>query len=152
MAGPSTLTRLADAVATLGPLGRWPWGPGTLVSALLAALWLVPIPWSAWAAALVVVALGGAEASDRAERTLGHDDGRIVIDEAAGMMLALLAVPHTPTGIVAAFAAFRFFDIVKPPPIRRLQAVPGGWGVMLDDLAAGAIAAVVAGLAYELAG
>ena len=139
-------------IATLGPVGLWPWGPGTLASAVTAALWPLGLPVAAWAGAAAGLTMIGVIASDRAERSLGHDDGRIVIDETAGMAVALLAAPPGWTGALAALALFRFFDIAKPPPIGRLQAVPGGWGVMLDDLAAGAAAAAVLAGGRALAG
>lgn len=130
-------------IATLGPVGLWPWGPGTLASALVAALWPLGLPLAAWGAIAAGLTMIGVSAAERAERSLGHDDGRIVIDEAAGMAVALLAAPPGWRGALAAFALFRFFDIAKPPPLGRLQDAPGGWGVMLDDLGAGAAAAAV---------
>jgi phosphatidylglycerophosphatase A len=83
-------------------------------------------------------------------RTLGREDpGCIVIDEIAGQLLAASAVPllpaapgHAAGSWVFAFLLFRFFDVAKPGPIRRAQELPGGWGVVADDLAAGAAAAV----------
>lgn len=137
----------ACRIATLGPFGYWPWGPGTLASALVAlGWWAAPVPRWAWALALLVLTVTGIAVCGRAEERLGRDDGRIVIDELAGMGLALLAVPHTAAGTGLAFALFRAFDILKPPPIGRLQDLPRGWGVMGDDLAAGAAAAAVAGI------
>lgn len=148
----STRGRVAEEIAILGPVGRWPWGPGTLAAALVSPVWLIGIAWPLWAALVVLTTFAGAAMSELAERTYGHDHGRIVIDELTGMMLTLMAVPHTPEGIVAAFIAFRFFDIVKPPPIRGLQDIPGGWGVMLDDLGAAAVAAVVLGAIFWFVG
>ena len=125
-------------------MGYWPLGPGTVASALATlAWWALPAPWFVWLGVVAAVTVMGVVAAGRAERVLGHDDGRIVIDEVAGMGIALLAAPRTWAGAVAAFALFRLFDIVKPPPVGRLQRVPGGWGVMIDDLAAGLIAAVL---------
>ena len=141
---PDGLTSLSVRIATLGPVGYWPWGPGTLASALVTALWLaLPWPWALWLAVVVLWTAAGTPAAGRAERSLGHDDGRIVIDEAAGMGLALLAAPRTWPAAAIAFALFRVFDIFKPPPLGRLQRVRGGWGVMLDDLGAGAAAALL---------
>jgi phosphatidylglycerophosphatase A len=138
-------------IATVGPVGHWPWGPGTLASALVAALWWrMPAPGWAWLAGLVAVIAVGLVTAGRAEVELGRDDGRIVIDEVAGMGLASIAVPHTLVGAGIAFALFRVLDIWKPPPIGRAQDLPGGWGVMADDLAAGAAAAVLAGLGLAL--
>jgi phosphatidylglycerophosphatase A len=150
---PDRLTSTAVVIATLGPVGHWPVGPGTLASALVTALWLVlPWPWAAWLAVVVLWTMMGVPLTDRAETVLGHDDGRIVIDEAAGMGLALLATPRVWTGALAAFALFRLFDILKPPPVGSLQRAPGGWGVMADDLAAGALTAVVVAAGFALWG
>ena len=137
------MTRVATAIATLGPVGYWPWGPGTVASALTALVWRLPWPWTAWLALALVTVYVGAETSDRAETVLGHDDGRIVIDEVAGMAIALLAAPPTWVGAGIAFALFRLLDIAKPPPVGRAQDAPGGWGVMLDDVAAGVLAAAL---------
>lgn len=138
-------------IATVGPVGHWPWGPGTLASALVAVLWWrLPTPGWAWVVGLVAVTAAGLVAAGRAEAELGRDDRRIVIDEVAGMGLASIAVPHTLVGAGIAFALFRVFDIWKPPPIGRAQDLPGGWGVMVDDLAAGAAAALLAGLGLAL--
>jgi phosphatidylglycerophosphatase A len=132
----------AVGIATLGPVGYWPVGPGTLASALVGLLWRVlPWPWTAWVALLLVLSGVGTVAAGRAERALGHDDRRIVIDEAVGMGIALLAAPRTWAGAAIAFALFRLFDIVKPPPLGRLQQAPAGWGIMLDDIGAGLVAA-----------
>ncbi|HMH34477.1 MAG TPA: phosphatidylglycerophosphatase A, partial [Puia sp.] len=67
----------------------------------------------------------------------GKDNQRIVIDEWAGMCVALLWIPLFPRYILPAFLLFRFFDIVKPLFIKKLEQLPGGWGVMFDDLLAG---------------
>lgn len=66
-----------------------------------------------------------------------HDPSVVVIDEVAGMWCSLLTVPHIPWYYVSAFIIFRLMDIAKPGPIRRLQQWPGGWGIVMDDLAAG---------------
>jgi len=99
------------------------------------------------------VGLLGVVVSGPVCRALGAEDpGCIVIDEIAGQLLACAAVPlfwPYSSGIVEAgawigsFFLFRFFDIVKPGPIRRVQSLPGGWGVVVDDVLAGLAAAVV---------
>ncbi|MBW3660032.1 MAG: phosphatidylglycerophosphatase A [Gemmatimonadetes bacterium] len=137
------MTRAATAAATLGPIGYWPWGPGTVASAITAALWMLPWPGWAWSTVVAGSIVAGAAVADRAEAVLGHDDGRIVIDEVAGMGIALLAAPRGWVGAGVAFALFRFLDIAKPPPLGRLQAVRGGWGVMLDDVVAGLVGAAL---------
>ena len=81
----------------------------------------------------------------RAEKALGvTDPGCIVIDEIAGMAVALLGMPFTPVNCLAGFILFRFFDILKPPPVRQLDRnMGGGWGIVLDDIAAGILANIV---------
>ncbi|MGH7558609.1 MAG: phosphatidylglycerophosphatase A family protein [Gemmatimonadota bacterium] len=134
-------------IATLGPVGYWPWGPGTFASALVGIVWwTVPVPGWAWLALLVLVTAVGIASAGRAEESLGPDDGRIIIDEVTGMGLAAVVVPHTLAGTGLAFVLFRVFDILKPPPVGRMQDLPRGWGVMADDVAAGALAALVGGI------
>ncbi|MFN3666624.1 MAG: phosphatidylglycerophosphatase A, partial [Sediminibacterium sp.] len=67
----------------------------------------------------------------------GKDSGKVVIDEAAGMMISLLFVPPTLPYIITGFVLFRILDITKPLLIRKTESLPGGWGVMLDDVIAG---------------
>ena len=80
----------------------------------------------------------GTWASQDAERSLGgKDPGAIVIDEVAGMALSVLTLPLTPAVLIAGFVLFRVFDVVKPYPANALQRLPGGVGVMIDDVVAG---------------
>lgn len=110
--------------------------------------------------ALIILALGGKLAliiailalfpiglwaSKKFEEMTGtHDNSMIVIDEVVGIWITLLATTLSPLSILAAFALFRFFDILKPWPVSWLDnKVPGAWGVMLDDVAAGKIACLI---------
>lgn len=138
-------SRLALALASAGYTGFFPLAPGTVGSAVGLALW-----WAMRAAGASVVVEGlvvagllvvGAWAATVAEGRLGTTDpGPVVIDEVMGMCVTLVAAPLTwPSGLLG-FFLFRVFDIVKPPPARRLEKVHGGWGIMLDDLAAGVYA------------
>lgn len=140
--------RIAVLAATLLGLGRWPWAPGTLTSAVTAAAayLLGPPPARVLAAAGLAVAAPGAWAAHLAERELGRDARAITVDEVAGMLVALAGAPPTPAGYAAAFLLFRVFDVLKPWPAGRLQDAPGGVGVVADDLAAGVLAAAVAAL------
>lgn len=80
----------------------------------------------------------GTWTSDEAERSLGKDSGHIVIDEFCGYLVSVLFLPKTIGCLFAAFVLFRLFDIFKPPPIRWIErTVPGGAGIMLDDVMAG---------------
>ena len=133
-------------VATGFGAGYVPRAPGTVGSLLALALW-----WPAGLcglgpyAALVAIAIGiGVPITGRAARTLGRRDPSMVVwDEIAGMGVALCAVPHRVLWFAAAFGLFRLFDIVKPFPIARLEALPGGYGIMADDVLAGVYAALL---------
>jgi phosphatidylglycerophosphatase A len=91
----------------------------------------------------VVVTLVGIPAATRAARGAGRKDPQfVVIDEVAGQLVALIAVPLAWKSFLAGFILFRAFDIVKPPPVRRLEAIPDGAGIVLDDISAGLYALV----------
>lgn len=126
-------------LASLGPAGWSKVAPATAGSALVTLIaWFLPVPsLPMFFALLVLGTLVAVWAAGEAEKDLGHDAGPIVIDEAIGMTLALLFAPHRLTVFVAAFFLFRFFDIWKPLGAREAQALPGGWGVVADDIIAG---------------
>ncbi|MGD0268221.1 MAG: phosphatidylglycerophosphatase A [Candidatus Sulfotelmatobacter sp.] len=135
----------ATLVATFFGIGRLRPGPGSWASAATVLLWaalayaLAPslrMP-SAIALALVVTLIG-IPAATRVARGSGIKDPQfVVIDEVAGQLVALIAVPLTWKSFLAGFILFRAFDIVKPPPVRQLEALPEGTGIVLDDVAAG---------------
>jgi phosphatidylglycerophosphatase A len=136
-------------VATLGGIGRAPVAPGTVASAVtVIALWLLALGPLALTALLIVVTVLGTWAAEGAERALGRgkDPGAIVIDEVAGMILAVLAVPPTPAVLALAFLLFRVFDVTKPFPANVSQRLRGGLGVMVDDLVAGLYALALVAL------
>jgi phosphatidylglycerophosphatase A len=96
-----------------------------------------------WAQVLatVVVYFAGVAASTRLATRLGRKDpGAAVVDEVVGMWLALLFLPFTPATALAAFLLFRVLDVFKPWPARQFEALPGGWGIMTDDVMAGVYA------------
>jgi len=127
------------AVATLGGIGRLRPGPGTWGSAVVLPLaWLGP---SACLGLALVACLAGGWAARQVLRE-AEDPGWFVADEAAGMLLALAALPQaTLPGVFLAFGLFRALDVVKPWPISWADGLPGAVGVMLDDVLAGALAA-----------
>ena len=131
-------------VATCCGIGFIPVAPGTaasLVIALLYKLFLFRLFWPFYFLLLVFLGALGLHASAIYAAELGHDDPRrIVIDEASGQLISLVAVPATWTGVGLSFFLFRLFDIIKPFPIRRTERLPGGWGIMADDLLAGLMA------------
>lgn len=125
--------------------GTWGSLAGVLLGYLMLRLGVTLAELIAWVAALTVVST---QAINSIEAKTGiHDAPEIVVDEVAGMWLALLplvSLPASPLLFVLAFLLFRLFDIVKPWPIRWLdEKVGGGFGVMVDDLVAGILAAIV---------
>ena len=135
----------AMLVATFFGIGRLRPGPGTWGSAATVLLWaglargLSPSLRTPVAIALaVLVALIGIPAATQVARGSGTKDPQfVVIDEVAGQLVALVAVPLAWKSFLAGFILFRVFDIVKPPPVRQLEAMPAGAGIVLDDVAAG---------------
>lgn len=135
----------ASAVATFFGIGRLRPGPGTWASAVTMLLWaavahtLTPLLQTTTVIALAIgVILIGIPAATQVSRSSGNKDPQIVvIDEVAGQLIALIAVPLTWKCFLAGFIIFRIFDILKPPPVRQLEAAPEGAGIMLDDVAAG---------------
>lgn len=138
------LERAAVGFATIGPVGFAPIAPGTAGSVVgLMLFWVVRSAGSMWlevTVLLAVTAVGVAAAYAAETRYRRRDPGLVVIDEVAGMLVTLLAVPVGLAGAVVGFLAFRLFDIVKPFPARQAERLPGGWGVMTDDLVAGVYA------------
>ncbi|MBD3258084.1 hypothetical protein GF377_06590, partial [candidate division GN15 bacterium] len=104
--------------------GTW----GT-IPAWLIAWFLLRDSWLAQLAACGVVFVVSVWASGAAEKLFGHDARKIVIDEWVGMLLTVVLLPPTLPYYIAAFFAFRLFDVVKIPPARQLEELPGGWGV-----------------------
>jgi phosphatidylglycerophosphatase A len=96
--------------------------------------------------------LVGVLASSRAEREFGHDAGPIVFDEVVGQWVSLAGLPLTPATLVASFVLFRAFDVLKPFPAGRSQSLPGGLGIMTDDLFAGLWAQVALRAALHFLG
>ena len=135
----------ATVIATFFGIGRMRPGPGTWASAATVLLWaalahaLAPSARAPVAIALaVVVTLIGIPAATQVARGSRIKDPQfVVIDEVAGQLVALMAVPLAWKSFLAAFILFRVFDIVKPPPVRQLEALPEGAGIVLDDVAAG---------------
>ncbi len=152
----SPIDRLALDLATLGPLGRLPKAPGTWGSAaaVLAAPWLfLPLPLAGRFLLLALVLGLGIWASTRAEAILDRTDpGCVVVDELLGQWAALLPLTTpAPLPLLLGFALFRLLDILKPWPIRAVErSLPGGLGIMTDDLLAGLIAGALLALTLPI--
>jgi phosphatidylglycerophosphatase A len=141
----------ATLVATLFGIGRLRPGPGSWASAVTVILWAAlayylppPARTPVTIALAPLVVLIGIPAATQLARASGSKDPQfVVIDEVAGQLIALIGVPLTWKTFLASFILFRGFDIVKPPPVRQLEKVPEGLGIVLDDVAAGLYAFAV---------
>lgn len=126
-------------IATVFCIGYIPVASGTMGS--IAALFLyyfIGDNLALLTAAIILCAALGFLTAGKVERFFGgKDSGKIVIDEFVGMLISLYLLPWNMGYMIAAFLLFRFFDIVKPWPIRAIERMDGSSGVMLDDIAAG---------------
>jgi phosphatidylglycerophosphatase A len=151
-------TLWAWLVATFFGAGFLKPGPGTYGSIAAVLLWyaaariLHPAPIAlaiGTTIAAVVATLIGIPAATIVARESGRKDpSHVVIDEVAGQLIALIAIPVDWRHATLSLILFRFFDILKPPPIRQLERLPAGAGIMLDDVAAGLFALAVAQLIH----
>jgi phosphatidylglycerophosphatase A len=142
------------AIATGAGSGYSPMASGTVGSVVGLILWVALIglsPLGYALAALAIAGLGVWAAGRASEIFRRHDDGRITIDEVAGMLFSLAWLPARPEVAVLAFVLFRVFDIWKPFPAGAAERLPGGLGVMADDLVAGVYANLGAQLVWRLA-
>jgi phosphatidylglycerophosphatase A len=147
------VTRLAVFLATAGYSGYFPIAPGTMGSAVgllvYAALRAIPLPNVGAIEVVVIAALfaAGVWAGTASERHFGGTDpGPVVLDEVVGMLITLAFIPVGLSGALAGFILFRIFDVIKPYPAGRLEALHGGLGIMADD----AMAAVYANVSLRL--
>ncbi len=161
----STTLRLAKGVASVGGIGFLPGGPGTYASMLYAVVWwgfglgvaynlelsflnatFAPIFREALLVSgtlIWMLLLVGLWSTAKVQPYWGKDPSTVVIDEVLGQAIALFAIPWHPYTVIGALILFRFFDIAKPLGIRRMEKLPGAWGVMLDDVLAGIYANIV---------
>lgn len=156
-AGHGRTGKLSWLIATFFGCGRMRPGPGSWASAATVLLWWLisqaagvglQVPIAVILACLAIVL--GIPAATRVARDSGiNDPSFVVIDEVAGQMIALITAPVRWKTLLAGFILFRAFDIVKPPPLRRLESIPGGTGIMLDDVGAGLYALAILQLALH---
>ncbi|HTW32933.1 MAG TPA: phosphatidylglycerophosphatase A [Candidatus Sulfotelmatobacter sp.] len=141
----------ARLTATFFGIGRLRPGPGTWGSAAAMLLWAAiayELPQHARTPTLIALAilvtLIGIPAATRVARASSSKDPQfVVIDEVAGQWITLIAAPLAWKSFLAGFILFRAFDIIKPPPVRQLEKLPEGTGIVLDDVAAGILAFIV---------
>ena len=151
------MDRIFLFIATGAGSGYLPKAPGTWTSALTVLLWFFAGQWYTFALGpyllfvAAIFALGVVSAGAAEKLVDRPDPGLVVIDEVVGQLIALSAAPAHPLAALAGFILFRFFDILKPFPIRWLdQHIHGGLGIMLDDLLAGVYALIVVQLGLSL--
>ena len=134
-------------------------GPGTYGSIAAVLLWYaaahllhpstIALAIGTAIAAILATLIGIPAATIVARESGREDPGHVVIDEVAGQLIALIAIPADWPHAILSLLLFRLFDILKPPPIRRLERLPEGTGIMLDDVAAGLLALAVAHLIHH---
>ncbi len=150
-AGVPPAPRWATLVAMFFGIGRLRPGPGTWGSAATILLWwlasrYIQAGWQMYVAialAALVTAIGIPAATLVARATRIKDPQFVVIDEVAGQLITMVAVPVSWKTVLAGFILFRGFDMVKPPPVRQLERLPEGFGIVIDDVAAGLYALIV---------
>jgi phosphatidylglycerophosphatase A len=150
------MKRFYKFMATGFGSGLLPLAPGTW-GAALALLLIYPLSYLSLAPSvlnlilclfIVIFTWIGVKACDALEDEWGKDPKRVVIDEMIGVWIAVLGYPLSIFNLLAGFILFRFFDIAKPLGIRQLENIKGGWGVMLDDVAAGVYANIALQIIY----
>lgn len=147
---------LVSMVSTFFGCGRFPIAPGTVASAVTLVL-CIPLDaylgWPGPAGLVVVACLAGWASAGTAAREAGvTDPGFVVIDEVAGMAIAVLGASGSIMWMVAAFFMFRLLDIWKPWPVRAVEQLPGSTGIMMDDILAGGMAALLIGCGRLVSG
>lgn len=135
----------------IGYIGK---GGGTVAAAVAALCWYLALAGSAFAGLwplifTVAITVLGVWSGNEVEPYWGKDDKKVVIDEVAGMCISLLFLPVNYWYVLAGLALFRFFDIVKPLGIRRMEKLDGGLGVMMDDVVAGIYSNLLLQIAYH---
>jgi len=140
------MTRLAVALATVGGLGYAPVAPGTFGSAAGVGIYLLtrdwPIVWQ-WTLLAAITCVGVWASTQAARHFAREDPGPVVIDEVAGQLATFIGIAHSTgghiggLGVLCGFLIFRVLDIVKPWPANRFESLPGGTGIMADDMMAG---------------
>ncbi|MBC7349499.1 MAG: phosphatidylglycerophosphatase A [Candidatus Aminicenantes bacterium] len=137
------MVKLAKLISTFFGLGLFPLAPGTLASLAVVVLYkyyLHRLSWPLYLFLVLVIFLVGVYFSTVYARSLNlKDPGKVVIDEVAGQLLAVFLLRPDWLILGLDFILFRFLDIIKPMGVKKLETLPGGWGIMADDLASGLV-------------
>ncbi len=147
------IDKLALWTAQVGPIGRLKYAPGTFGSlCAIPLLLLVKNRHELLFVLFFITTAVGIWSSGRAAKILNlHDPSSVVIDEVCGMLTCFLFAPINWYSLGIGFICFRFFDILKPPPIRLLERAPGGIGIVLDDIGAGVFANLILQIIFRYA-
>ena len=138
--------RIAQLIATFFYVGHLPYAPGTwgTVAAVPLYYLISGIPEYLYIALTLAIVLVSVWAAGIAEGIYGKTDpGQIVADEVSGYLVTMILVVPTQTNIIIGFVLVRIFDMLKPPPARQAERLPGGWGVVMDDVMSGVYANIV---------
>ena len=147
------MKRLGVLIATVGGAGLFPFASGTVGSAVGVGIFFLTRSWPlSWQIGLTAaISLVGIWASGVAARHYDREDpGQVVVDEVAGQLLTLLGTGVSWPGAILGFLIFRVLDIIKPWPADRFEHLPGGLGVMADDLMAGVYGWILIVIAIRL--
>lgn len=141
---------LSKVISTFFGLGYFPVAPGTITSLVVILaykFYLYQLSWPLYLLILFFLFVVGVYTSTKFSAESNKKDPRkIVIDEACGQLLVLFRMSEAWFPVLASFILFRVFDIVKPSPIKKVEALPAGWGIMMDDV----VAAIYAGVIINL--
>ena len=144
------------AIATFFGVGHFPFASGTVATAAAFPVYLAGHLIGGDPLVLVLAlffTVAGVAAAGTLEKRLGyHDPSEVVVDEVAGLLVTMLWLPLSVWTCLAGFALFRLFDVLKPWPASRAERLPGGWGIMADDLVCGAMANILIRAGLYLAG
>ncbi len=148
------MKRLAYIFATCGGVGFFPVAPGTAATVVgIVLVVLVNSNMTLYVSIIMGLLALGIPVCSYLERQIGRaDPGILVIDEVVGVMVALIGLPLTWSTVIIGFFLFRAFDMFKIYPINRLESLPGGFGIMMDDVMAGLYTNIVLHLALRYAG
>jgi len=138
---------IAWLIATFFGVGLIPFASGTFATLAAVPVYLAAEmaggPLTVLALMIIFTAAGVAAAGIMQARLGYHDPSEVVVDEVAGYLLTMLYVPVSPWTVAAGFLLFRAFDVIKPWPASAAEKLPGGWGIMADDLVCGLMANVL---------
>ncbi len=136
----------AEWVSTVFKIGYLPLAPGTWCSLVAAGIWLLlfqnTTPFLLPVLTLIIFFTGVKASQVLVNHSSEKDPSRIVVDEWAGQWICFIGIPVDWRYALGGFVLFRLFDIVKPPPVRNFESLSGGWGIMVDDIAAGVLALI----------